>query len=319
MRKITKILLSSLLLLPFLFGNKEIKTNAANDIYNQDFSSLDQVNADFEARYVYTLGGSSEEDYIGQGKDSGARWYIEDNCLKRQSVSNDIDASIGTNSIGVVTYKKQKYTNFELTVDYKMGTSTYYWPVIAFRQLEVGKYYLSDGAGAFVQRTGKATLWGTDGVGGPYETKGYATYQNYTWHTLKLVVDGLNFSMYIDNSASPTLKRNLPESIFRKGYISLVSVNNECEFKNLSIKELPVSNVIDTYSQNPSLDDFSETSLLKNAKEVTKIDELSAVQTQSQTIVENKSFFDSKILLFILIGLMIVELSFGFILLRKRK
>jgi len=134
-------------------------TNASPQVvstYTQDFSSYTSVTSDFEAYQVYTLGGKSEYDTIYDGYSESARWYIEDGKLNRRSLQNEINVDNGTNSIGIVTYTKQKYTNFELTVDYKMGLSTYYWPVVAFRQTEVGQYHLADGAGAFVQNGGKA-------------------------------------------------------------------------------------------------------------------------------------------------------------------
>ena len=247
-----------------------------------------------------------------------ARWYVSGGTLSRKMVEHDIDLSSGTNSIGVVTLTKKKYTNFELTVDYKMGDLTYYWPVIGFRQTEPGKYYLSDGAGAFVQNGGKATLWGTDGVGGPYESAGYASYQNGQWHTLKVVLDGLNFKMYIDNKSEPELSRVLPETMFRSGYISLISVNNNCSFRNLSIKELPIVDVRSSYSQEPTLDTFSEASLLRQAKTVENINELSVAPIKNEEI--KTKFFDSAVPLIIFGSVFAIEIIlFVLMLLLKKK
>jgi hypothetical protein len=243
---------------------KSLKVNASeseNDVYEQDFSDPISVREDFTAYYVYTLGGSSEDDMIYSSCDDAARWYLEDNSIIRKSVNGDIDLSLGTNSIGVLTYTKKKFVNFELTVDYCAGTTTYYWPVVAFRQREAGKYYLSDGAGVFVQRGGKVTLWGTDGVGGPYETAGISGYVDDAWHTLKIRVEGIELSVYVDGSETPQYTKSLPNTFFRSGYISLVSVNNDCKFRNFKVEELPVKALDAGYKQEASLDTTSPDSL----------------------------------------------------------
>ena len=93
-----------------LSGN--LKVNAAeseNNVYEQDFTDSLSVREDFSAYYVYTLGGSSEEDMIYSSYDEAARWYIEDGAIIRKSLNNDIDLSLDTNSIGVLTYIKKKF------------------------------------------------------------------------------------------------------------------------------------------------------------------------------------------------------------------
>jgi len=247
--------------------------------YTQDFSNLDSVNADFEAYYVYTMGGSSNPDTIYSSKDEKARWYLEGNSLNRQSLDNDIALNFGTNSIGVITFTKQKYTNFELEVDYKSGALTYYWPVIGFRQNEKGQYHLTDGAGDFVQNGGKETLWGTDGVGGPYESGGIQGYVNNTWHHMKLRVEGISLAITVDSDNSTTYKRNLPSSFFRTGYLSLISVNNDCSFKDLSIKELAITPLDTGYSQPADLNSTDSNALVAMAgEEVDSIDELNGIE-----------------------------------------
>ena len=233
----------------------------ADSTYLQDFSDINSVRKDFSAYYVYTLGGGSEEDMIYDSYNEQGRWYLESGSICRKSLNGDVSPDYQTDSIGVLTLTKRKYVNFELTVDYCSGDSTHYWPVIAFRQNEPGRYHLSDGAGVFVQNGGKVTLWGTDGIGGPYETQGISGYENNTWHTLKIKLDGINLSVYVDDSNEPNYKKSLNTEFFRMGYISLISVNNECKFKNLKIEELPITPLADKYQQAASLDTISKDSL----------------------------------------------------------
>ena len=258
-------------------GNLNVSADE-NNVYEQDFSDPVSVREDFAAYYVYTFGGGSEEDRIYSSYDPAARWYLEDGAIIRKPLDDDIALPIDTNSIGVLTYIKKKFVNFELTVDYCSGDKTYYWPVIGFRQREAGKYHLSDGAGVFVQNGGKVTLWGTDGVGGPYETAGINGYVNNTWHTLKVRVDGVNLSVFVDGATTPQYTKVLPSSFFRSGYISLISVNNDCKFRNLRIEELPVQSLDSGYKQEASLDTTSPDSLDKLAGDsLEELDELDYV------------------------------------------
>ena len=241
--------------------SSNINALADEEVYTQDFSNIQSVKSDFTAYYVYTLGGGSEDDMIYESYDDQARWYLEDGAITRKSLNEDIAQNYGTNSIGVLTLTKKKYVNFELTVEYNSKSLTHYWPVVAFRQNEPGKYHLSDGAGVFVQNGGKVTLWGSEGVGGPYETSEISGYENNTWHTLKIRLEGINLSVYVDNSTNPNFTKTLNDDFFRRGYISLISVNSECSFRNLKITELPVVALADKYEQSPDLDIISNDSL----------------------------------------------------------
>lgn len=272
-KKLLGGLLALSLVISLLFVPQNLFANAENSEvlaeYTQNFTDIESVQEDFDAFYTYTMGGSNEPDTIASNKESADRWYIENGVIRRTAKDDDISMDLNTDSIAALTFKRQKFVNFELSIDYKMGSQTYYWPVIAFRQSEKGKYFLEDGAGVFVQEGGNVTLWGTDGVGGPYAADaipGYAA-KAHDFHNMRVVVDGLDLNVYIDNSAAPIMKRKLPASFFKSGYISLISVNNDSEFKNLSIKELPISPIPTAPKPDPIPDAGTDDSLDNMATE----------------------------------------------------
>ena len=255
---------------------------AAGDVYTQNFSDAAEVNAHFNAYYLYQMGGSSSLVSVGESKEDGQSWYVQDGVLHRQAASEDeIGEDFGTSSIAILTLTERQYVNFELTVDYLMGDETLYWPVVAFRQSEAGRYFLEDGAGIFVQQQGYVTVWGADGVGGPYESLPIANYSSQSWHTMRVRVEGRDLKVFVDDMATAAYSRTLPATIFRRGYLSLISVNNDSAFKNLSVKELEVSDIDDGMISPPVPDAGTPDSLDGMAERVERIDELSGLKQDS--------------------------------------
>lgn len=287
-----KLLVLVIFLVSFIiFGFTTVPVDAkAGDVYTQDFSDIEEVNRDFGAYYLYTMGGLSEKTQVAADPAAGTNWYIADNTLIRQEIADDIDISIDTNSYAILTLETQTYVNFELTVDYKAGSDTYYWPVVAFRQNEKGKYFLEDGAGVFVQTEGFVTLWGGEGVSGPYESAvvpGYSSQAN-EWHTMKIIMDGVNLDVYIDDMTQPAFTRTLQSGFFKGGYISLISVNNSSSFRNLKIVEMPVIPVETAPEQEPLPDAGTEDSLDTIGTPIDEIDELAGL-TQNDNNDEDET------------------------------
>ncbi len=241
--------------------------------YEQDFSDVDSVNSDFSAWYLRTMGGvkyaSSIADSEEQAEENDTNFYVENNSLIRYD-SGDIDVNEDTTQIAIATLTAQKYTNFELEVDYLQGSETYYWPVVAFRQSKEGSYYLEDGSGVFVQEGGKTTYWSSID-GGPYESGAMDNYDRTIKHTLKIRLVGLDLKVWVDDEL--TYSKTLGQATFTTGYISLTSVNNDCEFSNLKITELGVYR-LSTETQEPLESSDSEYSLDNMATKVDEIDEL---------------------------------------------
>lgn len=257
-----------------IIGNAKMTARAETTTYTQTFTSLTQVKEDFKAYYQTAMGASSMMMDIGDSEDDSCNWYVKDGVLQRCEVDNDVDQSFDTSRIAMLTLTKRTYVNFELTVEYKRSADTYYWPVVAFRQSEPGRYFLEDGVGAFVQRNGQATMWGGEGVGGPYESSSRGGYTDTAWHKLRLRVEGLSVKIFIDNDTAPALSRNLPAAMFRHGYITLTSVNNLCAFRNLTIQELPITALDQEQAQTPQPEANTSDALGNLADKVGDIDEL---------------------------------------------
>jgi hypothetical protein len=122
-----------------------------------------------------------------------------------------------------------------LSIDYKAGSEGF-WPVIGIRQLEEGKYHLDDGAGVFVQKNGLITLWGDPAVSGPYEFATAKNYDSTQWHNMQIRVLGNTLFVSIDNQ--PWATQALSDAFYEAGYVSLISVNNMCQYRNFRIKAL---------------------------------------------------------------------------------
>ncbi len=271
-------------------GNTNMAAKAdIGDVYTQNFTSVSEVNNDFTAYYQTAMGASNVMMEVASDENGYGNWYLKDGALIRKPMDEDISSSFGTESFATLTLTKRTYVNFELTVDYKRDGGTYYWPVVAFRQSEPGQYFLEDGLGVFVQRDGKTTMWGGEGVGGPYESSSRGGYVDGEWHTLKIRVEGISVNVYVDGEATPSLSRALPTNMFRQGYITLTSVNNACAFRNLSIKELAVTAIGGNESQDPMDEADTDDALGNLAENVDKIDELEGLTQksdgQSQTTV----------------------------------
>lgn len=233
-RKLAAVLVSALLSAVLcggvIVGYAE-ESEAQFPMYVQDFSSADAVNADFDAGYVGALGNSTKSEQVGQ---EDGHWFIEDGKLVRK---NDIDAAAGTWRAALLTYNKQLYTNFELEVDYLQGASTYWWAAVIFRQSE-SKNMFDDGAGIFVQEGGQMTMWGAIGVGGPYEkSPAIPDYDRNAWHHMKLTVQGNSAKLQIDDQQP--VEWTLQEVFYREGFVTLASINNDSQFDNFKITELP--------------------------------------------------------------------------------
>ncbi len=207
--------------------------------YVQKFEDVNSVNNAFHAWYLENaLGSGKAETVVTDVNAVDSHWAIDGGVLKR---INDIkkDANTGkyeTNQVAVLTFTKEAYLNFELSVDFKRGSAGY-WPVIGIRQIEEGKYYLDDGAGVFVQQSGTITLWGDQVMSGPYEFSTVDGYKDGEWHNIQIRVVGNELKVSVDNQ--PWATQALKEEFYESGYVSLCSVNNQSEYRNFRIKALP--------------------------------------------------------------------------------
>lgn len=163
-------------------------------------------------------------------------WDLKEGAAYR---TGNIDSAADTVNIAIMTYVGEVYENFELSVDFKAGSLTPYWPVVGIRQQIPGKNYTVEGGGTgvFMQQNGKVTFWGpiTNGI---YEKDipNISSYYPLMWHTMRIRAEGSGVTVYVDEAEVANITVNATD--YSKGYISLISVNNDCAFDNFKVRAL---------------------------------------------------------------------------------
>lgn len=234
--------------------------------YVQDFSDAASVNRAFHSYYKAKALGSSKAEEVGTDPSATDRhWCLSDGALTRiNDVGEDEDGAFETNQIAILTFVKEAYLNFEMSLDFMSGGSKF-WPVVGLRQVEEGKYYLDDGGGVFVQGSGKITLWGGQQISGPYEFGDVAGYSGKTWHNMRIVLLGDELSVSVDYQ--PWVRQSM-KGYYETGYVSLFSVNDYCKFDNFRIKALAEPEEEKVPGFAPVAEPDAENSLTKMAGEV---------------------------------------------------
>lgn len=220
-----------------------------------EFDSRQEVEEKFVAHFA-SVQNSRRADKLDFS------WDLSGGTLKRiNNVASDKD----TVNIAILTYVGNVYDDFEMSVDFKTGTMTSYWPVVGIRQQIPGKYYttVGGGAGIFMQQNGKITAWGPI-IAGYIVEQNISTVSAYypaMWHNLKIRAEGSNVEVFVDGNRE--MRISVAGTDYPKGYISLQSVNNDCEFDNFKIRALNVG-------QNGA----NEENKYEGANEGTHVDEL---------------------------------------------
>ena len=168
-------------------------------------------------------------------------WEVDGGVLTR---TNNVNPALTTSNVAILTYTEETYENFELSVDFRAGGKTGFWPVIGIRQQIPGKYYATPGGGAgiFMSQEGKITLWGPIIIGNVmtnlYEETAEALmpYYGKVWHTMLIRAEGTRLSVSVDGVQVYT--GSVATTDYVKGYISLQSINNDCSFDNFKIRSL---------------------------------------------------------------------------------
>ena len=237
-------LATSLLLSPFGCGSgTAVAEDAAEDTeWDSEigFDSLAEIEENFAFHFVSTQNERRSDEF-------NYSWTLVDGAVQR--VGN-IDAYSDTVNIAIMTYTGNVYSDFELSVDVRCGTSTSYWPVIGIRQQIPGKYYTTEGGGTgvFMQQNGKITLWGP--ISGGIVEKDIPDIDSYypsVWHNIRILAVGTVLTVFVDGKE--VLSSSVLSTDYVKGYISLQSVNNDCSFDNFKIRDLSSATEI-SYEEN---------------------------------------------------------------------
>ena len=199
---------------------------------------------DFECFYASRVdNGFSVVDPLEKWKitDDGMLYRLNENFSRQYDPKDE-----QTDKVSMLTYKGGTFKDFEINVDYKRGTKTYFWAMVGFGETKVAKYMTQDGGGyaAYFENEGRPVFWGplvnvnheTDRLRPPtLWFNEYNTDPNAIHH-LKLVVKNKLAYLYLDDFTTPLVAQLGDDYI--GGYISLISCSNDVSFDNFSITRL---------------------------------------------------------------------------------
>ncbi len=208
------------------------ETRAAAQAEWDDVISLDneeEIREKFAAHFCSAQSTRRDDDF-------SYSWRVDNGSVLR---TNNVDTAQTTVNTAILTYTKNTYDDFELSVDYKMGAKTVCWPVVGIRQQIPGKRYdsVNGGAGVFMQDNGKITIWGpiNGGISEQY-IPDHTAYKHLDWHNMRIRAEGKTVAVWVDGVLTANFSVNTTD--YLKGYVSLQSVNNDCRFKNFRIRAL---------------------------------------------------------------------------------
>lgn len=230
MKKAIAVFMTAAVLSGAMAMTASAKSTVNGATYTNTFDSMEDLSG-WEAYYL-----ADTADSTSVKEDLSKHWTVENGKLKR---INDVNKAGELKKAAILTYTKTKFTYFELSVKYQKLEGDWPWVVVMFGQQEPGKYFTQSGIGAFVQREGMVTLWGTGSFGGPHQTE-ENTYQDTQEHTMKLRVYKQKVTVTIDDTLvqEKTFSNIGKEGKEINGYISLMSINNFATFDDLSITAL---------------------------------------------------------------------------------
>lgn len=216
-----------------------------SEVYDSDitkkyfFDSVDDLD-DFTSYHAK----EANPDIKGSGfskVDWRKNWSLTDGMLKK----NNSSANSDTENVSMLVLNKQKYKNFELTVDFVQGKESYRWAMVGIGAEKMGEFALSDKGGRvyYLQQEGYLSSWSNEFVTGWEYHETYATYENYernAIHRMKITVLGGKVTIQVDDYA-PYVVTDLPED-YKGGYIYLAGNGNSAMFDNLTIVDYDIKN-----------------------------------------------------------------------------
>ncbi|MBP3706969.1 MAG: Ig-like domain-containing protein, partial [Clostridia bacterium] len=216
-----------------------------SEVYDPDitrryfFDSADDLD-DFTAYYAT----EANPDIKGSGfkqVDWRNNWFLTDGMLKKANQGAKSDSA----NVAMLVLNKQKYKNFELTIDFKQGTESYRWAMVGFGAKKMGEFALSKDGGRvnYLQQEGVISGWSREYVTGWEYHKNYgAALENYernAIHRMKITVLGSKVTIKVDDY--PAVVTDAPEN-YEGGYIYLAVNGNSAMFDNLTIIDYDVKN-----------------------------------------------------------------------------
>lgn len=280
MKKAIAVLMTAAVLSGAMAMTAGAKSTVSGATYTNTFDSMEDLNG-WEAYYLADTANGA-----GVKEDFSKHWTIENGKLKR---INDVNKAGELTKAAILTYTKTQYTYFELSVKYQKLEGDWPWVVVMFGQQAPGKYFTQTGIGAFVQREGMVTLWGTGSFGGPHQTDKNGTYKDNQEHTMKLRVYKQKVTVTIDDTLvqEKTFSNIGKEGEEIKGYISLMSINNFATFDDLKITALDADG-------NPAEDGQAEATTTARPTTTTVPEDPNVTYPAAETTLTSGQSYDMK-------------------------
>lgn len=242
MNKKASIWISTLLMVASIFtwGTSDVKAYAnTQSSVEYTFQNESELN-DFTAVYV-----DAEDDVNGTVGEISDYFTIDTAFGKVTSKRQNTQSTGSTGSITSLILNKYTFTNFqaEIEMDFE-GDSSWGWGGLQFRKTALISGWRANGCFTFVQREGKATIWGSDAFD---NTTIEGTTPNDFPETdpflLTVRVVGKECNVMVSNTSKTTVYSELTYTFTKKdsvmdGYVALQSVDNSHNFYSLKITNL---------------------------------------------------------------------------------
>lgn len=198
-----------------------------------DFSTEEQMQDFVPYNYVEVSGTS----FGYEQTDFDWDWYIDEEtgelCRQEQDPIKKVSEA------AILTLKDKFFENFEIVFSAKKLISQPGRAQVAFRQTTEGTYNTRDGAGAWVQGNGMATIWGEPGtVSGPYQGNEISGWSDLEYHVMKIRVVGNDITIWVDGVEREMPEMTLGEAFIRAGYVSLIGVGCQTSYDYFAITNL---------------------------------------------------------------------------------
>lgn len=225
--------------------------SAANEAENAQFAfdSIDEIKDSFYSYYApngYVIEAVDESgNALYRECDPSLTWQVSNGVLKRYG-SGEYAAGSGRTSAASL-YFKEKYENFVVEYDYRIGgLSGYRWAGVGFGAENIGGHYVTDGYYAFVEKEGTIRLF-NEKSSAPLiysethsDFQSAATSQNQWIHICVSVVNSvLTVSYTYDDANGEPVTVSTSSSLtgYEGGYVYISSYTQGMTFKNLTVSE----------------------------------------------------------------------------------
>ena len=249
LKKSASLLLTSVIIITALFSEMPPYSAEAEPRDSAVFDSTDALKENFYSYYSpngYLIEATDESgNALYRECDPSLTWQASDGILKRYGVGEYAAGSGRTSAASL--YFKNKYENFKIEYDYRIGVlSGYRWAGVGFGAENIGGHYVNDGYYAFVEKEGTMRLFNENTRAALIYSEKHTDFQaaavsqNQWIHVCFSVMNGvLSASYTYKNEAGEdvTYSASAELAAYGGGYVYISSYTQGMTFKNLKISE----------------------------------------------------------------------------------